>query len=252
MGLDMVTLTVGTSQKVFKVHRKILCDRIPYFDKMFRGLFQEAITSTAIFPEDDPGMFDLLLRWVYDGTIPSVTWSGRDKDGNGGDNEGDEGEFINENDDSEQDYYDYWATNWNPLRLYILADKLNVTEVMDRVMDEYTLGLKLHTLEPDAEDYELVYKSSPAGSVLRKYHAHCFAWELVNYEHENTWFQTMMVDFPDLAKDIVPHLRGTAESKMVHPRDVLPSCEYHSHEKADVCPWEGLGSLRRKTSALEK
>ena len=43
----MVDLFVGPEKKLFRVHKSFLCNKIPYFDKMFNGGFKEAIESQA-------------------------------------------------------------------------------------------------------------------------------------------------------------------------------------------------------------
>jgi hypothetical protein len=60
-------LFVGPEATLFRVHKKILCDKVPYFDKMFNGGFLEATEMKAILPEDDPVVYGLLLEWVYSG-----------------------------------------------------------------------------------------------------------------------------------------------------------------------------------------
>jgi hypothetical protein len=61
----MVDLFVGEPDpKLYRVH-KILCQKIPYFKKMFESNFKEVNENRAKFPEDTQESFDLLLEWVY-------------------------------------------------------------------------------------------------------------------------------------------------------------------------------------------
>lgn len=69
-GTEIVTLYVGTDEQKFIAYKDVLCNKVPYFDKMFNGGFEEANTLIARFPEDDPKPFDLMLGWVYEGTLP--------------------------------------------------------------------------------------------------------------------------------------------------------------------------------------
>jgi hypothetical protein len=66
----MVTLKVGlgVEEHAFNVHKKLLCEKIDYF-KMFEGPWKEAGASVATFPEDKKEPFDLLIVWVYTGSI---------------------------------------------------------------------------------------------------------------------------------------------------------------------------------------
>jgi hypothetical protein len=61
MGMNKVDLYIGPKVEHFHVHEEILCNKIPYFAKMFRGGFAEANTKSAHLPEDNPDLFDVLL-----------------------------------------------------------------------------------------------------------------------------------------------------------------------------------------------
>lgn len=69
----MVTLKVGKNKKAFAVHKKLLCEKIPYFEKMFQGLWIEASGNIATFPEDEVECFDVLIGWLYSGALRLVT-----------------------------------------------------------------------------------------------------------------------------------------------------------------------------------
>jgi hypothetical protein len=74
IGTEVVTITAGTATATtFKVHKKILCQKIPYFDKMFNGGWRETGTQSANRPDDNPMAFKLLLGWVYVGKIEVPT-----------------------------------------------------------------------------------------------------------------------------------------------------------------------------------
>ncbi|TVY30925.1 hypothetical protein LHYA1_G000752 [Lachnellula hyalina] len=42
LGIGMVDILVGPEQKAFRVHKHLLCTKVPYFHKMFNGGFKEA------------------------------------------------------------------------------------------------------------------------------------------------------------------------------------------------------------------
>jgi hypothetical protein len=47
----------------------VLCEKVPYFDKMFNGAFNEGVEGVATLPEDEPAAFDLLMGYLYTGTV---------------------------------------------------------------------------------------------------------------------------------------------------------------------------------------
>jgi hypothetical protein len=69
-GTEMVDLYVGPEKEQFHVHKAAICGKTPYFEKMFKeDGFEESYNNSASFPEDDTVLFDLLLGWVYHGSI---------------------------------------------------------------------------------------------------------------------------------------------------------------------------------------
>ncbi|TGO70332.1 hypothetical protein BOTNAR_0001g00060 [Botryotinia narcissicola] len=69
MGSEIVDIYVGPQKKLFRVHRGILCDKVPYLRKMFSSGFVEGLEGEAFFPEDDPKCFDSFMGWIYFGTL---------------------------------------------------------------------------------------------------------------------------------------------------------------------------------------
>ncbi|KAF7944820.1 uncharacterized protein EAE97_005453 [Botrytis byssoidea] len=65
VGIETVDLYNGSSRTHYRVHKNVLCTKIPYSNKMFNGGFSEASRNSAEFPEDAVGSFDVLLEWTY-------------------------------------------------------------------------------------------------------------------------------------------------------------------------------------------
>jgi hypothetical protein len=103
----MVDLYVGHHKERFHVHKAILCEKVPYFQHMFNGNFEDAKPNVAHFPEDDPEAFDLILRWIYWNNIeliPSVS------------------SFLPK------------SPFWKSITFYILAEKLCLPKLQDHIM----------------------------------------------------------------------------------------------------------------------
>jgi hypothetical protein len=211
MGTEMVNIYVGDpekdEEKHFIVHKELLCNKVPYFEKMFKGGFAEAKTNTAKFPEDDPEAFDVLLDWLYGGSLPPVTRTLRE---------------------GEENLYDM---SWDWQDVFVLADKLCIPELMDVTMDfcrEYDYE---ENSFPALESIEQGYKITSAGSVLRKYLAMSCAYLILN--KSNTWslqdLSELSVKIPELNRDIMEIMREQ-EGAVEDPRE-LPDCDFHSHPK---------------------
>lgn len=200
-----------------------LCDKIQYFRAMFEGSYKEAITSTATFPEDDRKTFGLLLKWVYTDIIYPVLWI-EEEPGTG-----------------------VWKENWNLFELYALADKLCIPEVMDRTFDAYVSSLKNKKVRPLPSIISKGYACTPENSPLRKFLCMEFVYTLLKFKdtpggaYSNEKLHEVLLEVPDLVRDMIPHMRAVVGRTLVDPFSELPSCRYHTHpigpEIFPVCPW---------------
>jgi len=68
----MVDIVVGPNQKLFRVHKDLLCSKEPYFQAMFNGGFLETTDQAAKLLEDDPDMSGLFLGWLYAGRLTPI------------------------------------------------------------------------------------------------------------------------------------------------------------------------------------
>ncbi len=214
----MVSLCVGPEKYVFLVHKKPLCKKIVYFAKMFGSGFEEASTNAATFPEDNIATFGSLLNWVYQGKIADVTL------------------FKNEK--------GKWLESWDVFKLYTLAEKLCIPEVMDRTLDAYIAALKRSNVLPGIDDIDSGYSENGENSSLRKLLCRTYIYTLTTFDTslpsggwKNEDMQMLLVKHPDLARDIVPLLRGTMKLKVVYPPHPLKgsTCEFHAHGSNEPC-----------------
>lgn len=132
----MVDLYVGSgeNERQFRVHKEVLCDKLEYFDKMFNGGFAEVLDNEARFPEDDPEYFDVLLDWVYSGSLR-----------------------ILENNPSPYFFI-----------LYDLADGLCCTHLMDQIMDTWIAWGLGYSLVPAMSLGVAIYSRNREGSAPRR------------------------------------------------------------------------------------
>jgi len=142
----MIDIYVGPTKKLFRVHKAIFCEKIPYFDKMFSGGFKDALEHSATFPEDSPEDFEVIYEWVYTGFLkpPEVITIV-------------DGVAILPN------YVD---------STYAFADKFGLESLMDRIMTAHMKCEAQHGFLATFNAIEKGYNTTPVGIPLRKY----FAW----------------------------------------------------------------------------
>ncbi|CZR67129.1 uncharacterized protein PAC_17028 [Phialocephala subalpina] len=77
IGCKVVELTFGERKEHLVVHKKLLCERIPCFRKIFNGDSKEALSKSATFSEDYLDAMEVSLYWAYHDTPPKLRFSSR-------------------------------------------------------------------------------------------------------------------------------------------------------------------------------
>ncbi len=207
----MIDIHVGPKRKLFRLHKTLLCHDSTYFDNAFNGSFKESKEEDMYLPEDCAETFDLFVSWLYRrdlGCIPKSLGTTE-------------------------------ATNriYRFRRLYVLADKLCINTLKNIALDYLQRLYLTANLVPGSDNAYDSYKSTLAGSPLRRFTAQALAWVVRNH----SWAETernreaLKVD-PDLAIDVIELLKDV--SPIPDPRN--PSgCKYHDHADGEVCHLKG-------------
>ncbi|KAI9054888.1 hypothetical protein LZ554_002032 [Drepanopeziza brunnea f. sp. 'monogermtubi'] len=205
LGTDFVIIEVGTGPKAtkFYVHKKLLCKKVEFFDKMFKGHFAEALNGVASLPTDSPSAFKLFVGWLYTTHLEVPSFD-------------------------------------TLLSLFIFAEKYNVTDLADQVMDTIT---SLKKFLPDCSHASHVYQNTHAKSKMRLFICRSIVFVILHFSsgyRSGAWddkrLQEAMTENRDLCRDIVRMLRLQAGKLRVKPCDELP-CDYHQHAKEEKCPY---------------
>jgi hypothetical protein len=131
---------VGPSSTPFRVHEKILCDKVPDFSKLFHVSFVEAHEKKAILFEDDPEVFRLFVEWLHTGQYAKLDVS-------------------------------RVTPTFSPftiqLKLYAFVEILCLQPLMGLTMTVLISNYRKHNKSPDTEDMALAYRITLSGSLLR-------------------------------------------------------------------------------------
>jgi len=213
----MVHLYIGKSRAHIHVHKTILCRRVEYFDTMFNGGLKEENDNSVYFPEDDIESFDLLMEWIYTDTLRPLS--------------------IVADDETEK------TVSWDPIGLYILAYRLCITKLSNRVMDCYRLLHVESNTRPSRRAISRVYSNAPVGSPIRLYCVQFLGYFILKFQEEeisstsrmkNNDIYGLLWQNEDLGKDFITLIRGQGGKAPVDPR-TLPRCFYHTHEAGESC-----------------
>jgi hypothetical protein len=66
----MITIIVGAEKKKFVLHKRLVCRKAPYFDKMFNGNFKKAKTQDCCLQEEEASAFEVFVSYIYTGRFP--------------------------------------------------------------------------------------------------------------------------------------------------------------------------------------
>ncbi|KAI9646439.1 hypothetical protein NHQ30_004431 [Ciborinia camelliae] len=218
IGTEMVRIEVGGSYQkaVFNIHQDILCNKIPFFDKMFNGEFLEGTTKRAEFPEDDVDSFKLLLGWVYNGAIEP--------------HESLEFPFCN-------------TSSIPLLELFILAEKYDITQLVDDCMDYLIKVLREKRLILGTFMWVYTYKHTRRTSKLRLFFTRLAAYALRFRNGEFTsdptfWtlddIHSILSQNSDMLMDYLALVQGVSKPQE-NPLEA-PACDYHRHPPSETCP----------------
>ncbi|KAF7863071.1 hypothetical protein EAF04_007154 [Stromatinia cepivora] len=211
LGVEMVDLYVGPSKTHYRVHKAFLCSKIPYFEKMFNSNFSEALSNSATFPDDPTEAFDVLIEWLYTGSLRQLELGSP----------------------SRKKY------NWNVYSFYILVDKLCMPNLMNDTMDlKRQLDCKNSTIM-SFYTVRNIYTLLPQGSKLRLYALHC-TW-VSFFGHQEPELMTIaellnaLTSDSDFSHDFLTVLRDQVrDGQRLEPR-VGNDGLYHVHGKGVSC-----------------
>ncbi|CZR67165.1 uncharacterized protein PAC_17064 [Phialocephala subalpina] len=236
MGTEIVEINVGKgpNQRLFRVYQKRLCDKVPYFQKIFEGGWKESIEKKVTLEDDDPASFDRLLLWVYTGVIPKIEWF--DKSG------------------------EKLAATRAILNLYVLADKLSLVWLMDKIASEYIdLQAELRFL-PGSPHLDLFYTKLSDHMAFRKYAAYCLHYILHGLEQTErnlqiwpaTELNQVMADNPTLTLEYLELVQKHPHQERAPEPRTLSRCTFHQHIADEPCTLTGEGDKEVHEEAAEK
>jgi len=142
MGVDMVDIFVGQAQFHFRVHKDLLCSRVPYFKAMFNSGFMESQTQSAEFSEDDATTVALFIEWLYAMRLRPA------------------------------DYTKSTPTSgpiWDYILLYKFAEKLCLPDLCDYLMSSLITAYRIVDRLPSFQGIILAYKNTNERSPLRRF-----------------------------------------------------------------------------------
>ncbi|KUJ07192.1 uncharacterized protein LY89DRAFT_743192 [Mollisia scopiformis] len=170
------------------------------------------------FLDQDTASFDILMKWVYHDTLPSL----------------------------KADYGQTSFWNWDPYAFYTLVDKFELPELKDKVMSSLQASQAKTKQWHKIEQLDWVWARTSPGCGMRRYLAMCMVRNILVYKdpiHPNPQqrmtistqkISQVLSKYPDLLLAVVDAMRGNDGVKVTDPREVNP-CEFHEHWPRKTC-----------------
>jgi hypothetical protein len=211
----MVDIFVGPDKQRFHVYKKLLCSRVPYFEKMFQeGGFIESVDDTATLPEDDPATFSLFLEWLYTARLAPLDISKSTQTS---------GPFVNR------------------IKLYQFAHKLCLLNLADYTMTNMMSNYDHHNGCPSQFAVSLAYRITGPGSHLRSYMLHNLLFQAETGKLGTQELCRAFIGNEDLIIDYISIKDKWDDNPSVDVRSdpqKKSRCLWHYHEKDGECAFK--------------
>ncbi|KAI0581162.1 hypothetical protein TUN199_06644 [Pyrenophora tritici-repentis] len=219
----MMDIYVGPERRHWSLHQNLLCHHSEALENEIFGATQGSSKKDRLdLPDHDPAGFELLVKWLYQGTLDDVS------------------DIVDAN-----QKYEY-AVSCH--KLYLLCDRFDMAQLKNVAMDQYRKGLNQAELVPDADEIDQIYRKSPAGSPFRLLMTRIAARQIMDpgSERDVETYRECFDNNPDFAIDLVKAIRsGTGGMLFADPTDTGNGCDYHDHEAGPNCNIKGKGKSKQ-------
>ncbi|GAB7332412.1 hypothetical protein MBLNU13_g04222t1 [Cladosporium sp. NU13] len=226
-----VDIFVGAERRHWTLHRNLLCHHSSYFETEFVGhevpkkRKGEDNANELELPDDDPRGFELLVKWLYQGSLEDVSGM------------------------TDMEKYDH-AVACN--KLYVLCDKFDMVQLKNIAMDRYRRQLNEAQLVPDPDEINEIYRAASARSPFRRLMTNIAARQIMDPEVDKDAesYRKCFESNPDFAVEMINSIRALSGGVLFNDPTEGDACDYHDHSNGQKCHTKGKarGMMRRVMS----
>lgn len=139
--------------------------------------------------EEDPGAFELLVKWLYQGKIDDVSAMPMDK---------------------KWDYADSCQ------KLYLLCTRIGLPQLKNFAIDQFRKGCNEAGLVPGPEEIKPIYDKTPPKSPFRSLVSKIAARQIMDPDSDRdaSTYRSCFEGSPDFAVDVINAIRSGAGGKL--------------------------------------
>ncbi|KAI9047542.1 hypothetical protein LZ554_008258 [Drepanopeziza brunnea f. sp. 'monogermtubi'] len=219
-GTEMVDIYIGAGAEEthFRVHKQLLCSKIPYFEAMFGSGFSEGLSSSAILSEDDPESFGVLYEWIYLDTVTLPQFCIETIPGG----------------------LDVSISRFSSLLK--LLDKICLPKVIDAAVTHFLDFCKEYSVLPISPHVTPACQGLPEHLRFRKFYARGIHYILSGRHRARCrikWptegIHQLLQANPDLNRDLLEILSACPAGEVAKRPWEISYCEYHQHGPEEEC-----------------
>ncbi|PIB00115.1 hypothetical protein CB0940_03157 [Cercospora beticola] len=218
---DTVNIYVGRQRKHWILHQNLLIHHSSFCELEFHSHETAPRKDNKLeLPEDDPIGFELLVKWLYQGTLEDSSRL-----------------------DSDEAKYEHAVACH---KLWLLCDRFEMVKLKNLAMDQYRRCLNESQLVPDADEINDIYRTSPVGSPFRSLMVKIAARQIMDPEVERDAeaYRQCFESNPDFAIEMVTAIRQMSNGILFNDPTRGDACSYHDHADVSGCPMQGKGKAR--------
>ncbi|KAB8289976.1 hypothetical protein EYC80_010303 [Monilinia laxa] len=236
LGSMILRVEVGSGNEpggttTFRIHYKLLCDKIPMFKESFGDSFEQIaepdcqIIPDVVLVNDDPSAFRLLAGWLYMDTIDGDF----DKSASSSGKLSPKGSFRGLIMSMRLPIY---------IKLCILAELYEITRLENEAIN-FLIKFMIDTkTRPNPSCWLEVYKQTNSRSALRVLFCRIAVWQLSQNGSDDAGtmdLESILCRNEELRRDI-ESLKDSNEGDGPADPFLAPDCDYHNHGPVFKCP----------------
>ena len=208
----MLDIFVGPSRRHWALHRNLLCHHAHYFDETapINGETPRIHDGKLELLEEDEEAFELLVKWLYQGRLDSVSILPLEKK---------------------------WDYAYTCQKLYILCERIGMQDLKNNAIDQFRRGCYEARLVPGPEEMRPIYEKTPPASPFRKLVSKIAARQLMDPDGKKdaATYKSCFEATPEFAIDVINAIKDGAGGSLFDDPTEGNSCRYHEHDNGETC-----------------
>jgi hypothetical protein len=208
----ILDIFVGPDGRHWSLHQNLLIHHARFFDETYavNGGPRRIKDNRLDLRDEDPGAFELLVKWLYQGKIDDVSWMPKDVK---------------------------WEYAFTCQKLYLLCDTIGLQELKNQAIDQFRRGCHEAGLVPGPEEMKPIYERTPPSSPFRKLVSKIAARQIMDpgSEKDATSYRECFAQSPDFAVDVINAIKEGSGGSLFDDPTEGNGCRYHEHDDGENC-----------------